>query len=80
MFGNGNSQDQTDAAVEGISLFSTAKAAELGTGRTARVHSLKLQLKRPDEGTRGSVTHTKPWIPREYTLQLIPKVVLCLQP
>lgn len=41
MFGNDNSQDQTDAAVEGISLFNTARAAELGTGRTARVHSLK---------------------------------------
>lgn len=35
MFGSDNSQDQTDAAVEAISLFNTARGAELGTGRTA---------------------------------------------
>lgn len=35
IFGSDNSPDQTDAAVEGISLFNTARGAELGTGRTA---------------------------------------------
>lgn len=52
IFGSDNSQDQTDAAVEGISLFNTARGAELGTGRTAWFCSLKAAAATEEAGLR----------------------------
>lgn len=40
MFGWDNFQDQTRAALEGVSLFNTARGTDLVTGRTAQPCSL----------------------------------------